>query len=113
MRPSQMNTLLEKVKRSARLVSLPDIYFRLRELLDQPDHTMAEVAVLVGRDPGMATRFLRIVNSSFYRRVARIETVSHAVSMLGAQQVHDIVLCASIAESFAGMPEGGMNMRQY
>lgn len=108
-----MNALLEQVKQSARLVSLPDIYFRLRELLDQPDHTMAEVALLVGRDPGMATRFLRIVNSSFYRRVARIETVSHAVSMLGAQQVHDIVLCAAIADSFVGIPEGGMNMRQY
>ncbi|MDJ0784557.1 MAG: HDOD domain-containing protein [Desulfosarcinaceae bacterium] len=108
-----MNATLEKIKRSARLISLPDIYFRLRELLAQPDFTMAEVALLVGRDPAMATRFLRIVNSSFYRRVARIETVSHAVSMLGAQQVHDIVLCAAIAESFNGIPKSTMNMRQF
>jgi HD-like signal output (HDOD) protein len=74
---------------------------------------MAEVALLVGRDPAMAARFLRVVNSPFYRRMATVETVSHAVSMLGAQQVHDIVLCASIIDAFDGIPAGIMNMERY
>jgi HD-like signal output (HDOD) protein len=108
-----MDARIEKIKHSAKLISLPEIYFQLRELLDGGDYTMAEVALLVGRDPGMATRFLRLVNSSFYRRAAQIETVGHAVSMLGARQVHDIVLCASIADTFEGVSTGVMNMRQF
>jgi HD-like signal output (HDOD) protein len=108
-----MNPLIDKIKRSARLVSLPDIYFRLLDLMSDDDFTMAEVALLVGRDPAMAARFLKVVNSPFYRRMATVETVSHAVGMLGAQQVHDLVLCASIIDAFDGIPAGGMSMNQY
>jgi HD-like signal output (HDOD) protein len=108
-----MNPLLDMIRRSARLVSLPDIYFRLLDLMADDDFTMAEVALLVGRDPAMAARFLRVVNSPFYRRMATVETVSHAVSMLGAQQVHDIVLCAAIIDAFDGIPAGVMNMNLY
>ena len=91
--------MFQKVVKSAQLISLPDIYFKLKELIEDPDYTMAEVALLVGRDPGMAARFLRVVNSPLNRRASKIETVSHAVSLLGIRQVHDIVLSASVAES--------------
>jgi len=89
------NIVFQKVVRSAHLISLPNLYFQLKELIDSPDYTMAEVAILVGRDPAMSTRFLRFVNNPLNRRTCRIETVSHAVSLLGIRQVHDIVLGAS------------------
>jgi HD-like signal output (HDOD) protein len=108
-----MDARIEKIKQSARLITLPEIYFKLRELLDGGDYNMAEVALLVGRDPGMAARFLRLVNSALYRRAAKIETIGHAVSMLGTQQVHDVVLCASVAGTFAGVSAGVMNMRHF
>ena len=81
--------------------------------MDDPDYTMAEVAVLVGRDPGMATRFLRVVNSPLYRRIRKIETVSHAVSLLGIREVHDIVLSAAVAEAFEGIQTDVMNMQKF
>jgi hypothetical protein len=59
--------VFHKVAKTAQLISLPDIYIKLKELMDDPDYTMAEVAILVGRDPGMATRFLRVVNSPLGR----------------------------------------------
>jgi HD-like signal output (HDOD) protein len=105
--------VFQKVVKSAQLISLPDIYIKLKELMDDPDFTMAEVAVLVGRDPAMATRFLRVVNSPLNRRVCKIETVSHAVSMLGIRQVHDIVLGASVAEAFEGIQTDVMNMKKF
>ena len=105
--------MFHKVVKSAQLISLPDIYLKLKELMDDPGYTMAEVALLVGRDPGMATRFLRLVNSPLYRRVRKIETVSHAVSLLGIRQVHDIVLSASVAEAFEGIQTDVMNMKKF
>ena len=105
--------MFHKVVKSAQLISLPDIYIKLKGLMDEPDYTMAEVALLVGRDPGMATRFLRVVNSPLYRRIRKIETVSHAVSLLGIRQVHDIVLSASVAEAFEGIQTDVMNMKKF
>jgi HD-like signal output (HDOD) protein len=105
--------MFQKVASSAELISLPDIYFRLKELISDPEYTMAEVALLVGRDPGMAARFLRFVNSPLNRRACKIETVNHAVSFLGIRQVHDIVLSASVAEAFKGITTEVMDMRKF
>ncbi len=105
--------MFQKVVKSAQLISLPDVYLKLKELMDEPEYTMAEVALLVGRDPGMATRFLRVVNSPLNRRVRKIETVSQAVSLLGIRQVHDIVLSASVAEAFEGIQTEVMNMKKF
>ena len=105
--------MFQKVVNSAQLISLPDIYVKLKGLIDDPDYTMAEVAYLVGSDPGMATRFLRVVNSPLNRRVRQIETVSHAVSLLGIRQVHDIVLSASVTAAFEGIQTGVMNMKKF
>lgn len=105
--------MFHKVVKSAQLISLPDIYIKLKALMDEPDYTMAEVALLVGCDPGLATRFLRIVNSPLNRRVHKIETVSHAVSMLGMDQIHDIVLSASVAKAFDGIQMKLMNMKKF
>jgi len=105
--------MFQKVVKSAQLISLPDVYLKLKELMDEPEYTMAEVALLVGRDPGMATRFLRVVNSPLNRRIRKIETVSQAVSLLGIRQVHDIVLSASVAEAFEGIQTEVMNMKKF
>ncbi len=105
--------MFHKVVESAKLISLPDIYFQLKELIDDPDYTMAEVAILVGRDPAMSARFLRFVNSPLNRRACKIETVSHAVSLLGVRQVHDIDLSASVAEAFDGIQNSVINMRKF
>ena len=105
--------MFQKIINSAQLYSLPDIYLRLKELMKDSDYTMAEVSLLVGSDPGLATRFLRVVNSPLYRRFCKVETVNHAISLLGISQVHDIVLSASVAEAFQGIETQVMDMNKF
>lgn len=102
-----------KIEQDARLISLPEIYFRLKELLDEPDFAMAEVAILISRDPGLATRVLRIINNPLNRRIKKIESVSHAVSLLGVRQIHDIVLAASVTEAFRKEIAGIISLKQF
>ncbi len=105
--------IMEKIEQSAQLVSLPQIYLRLKELLSEPDFTMAEVSLLVSRDPALAARFLRVVNSPLNRRARKIESVSHAVSLLGSKQVHDIALFAAVAEAFDKIETDVVNVKQF
>jgi HD-like signal output (HDOD) protein len=105
--------MFQKILKSAQLVSLPDIYIRLKELIEEQDYTMAEVALLVGRDPAMAARFLRVVNSPLNRRVRKIETVSRAVSLLGINQIHDLVLSASVLNAFERIQNDVMDMKKF
>ena len=105
--------MFQKVVKSAQLISLPNIYIQLKDLMEDSDYNMVEVALLVGRDPGMATRFLRVVNSPLNRGVRKIETVSRAVSLLGIRQIHDIVLTAAVAEAFEGIETEVMDMKKF
>ena len=95
-----MSTIWEQISAHAKLVSLPEIYLRLRDVLDDPDSNLADVADVVGNDPAMTAHVLRLVNSAYFGLATEVDTLSHAVSMLGTQEVHDLVLAVSVAESF-------------
>lgn len=108
-----MLPFMTKIEQDARLITLPEIYFRLKELLDEPDFAMAEVAILISRDPGLATRVLRIINNPLNRRIRKIESVSQAVSLLGVRQIHDIVLAVSVTGVFRQEFATIMSLKQF
>jgi HD-like signal output (HDOD) protein len=108
-----MTRLWDRFIDKAKLVSLPAVYLRLKAVLDDPEFTMADVQAVISQDPAMTARLLRQVNSAYFGFSTRIDTVSRAVSMLGTQQIHDLVLAASVAESFAGMSSDIMDMHHY
>jgi len=108
-----MNNQWGKVKIEANLISLPDIYWQLKSILDTHDYSMQDVAQLIVYDPGLTARLLRIVNSAYFGFSANIDTVNHAVSILGVQQVHDLVLTTSIADALGDYECEHLDIRQF
>lgn len=104
---------IKLIDRDLKLFTLPDLYFRLRQLLDSPRYSMTEVGKLIGHDPAISARLLRLVNSPFFGVATKIDTVSRAVAMLGAQQVHDLVLASSVTESFTKMSPKVVDMETF
>ena len=88
-----------KVSIEAKLITLPDIYWQLKEILNSRDYSMEDVAQLIVYDPGLTARMLHIVNSAYFGFAARIETVNHAVSILGVRQIEDLVLATAITST--------------
>ena len=114
-----MATVWERISENAQLPSLPDVYLRLKQVLDDSDSCMADVAEVVGSDPAMTARLLRMVNSAYFGLATDIDTVNRAVSLLGTQEVHDLVLAAvndalgksqEMVASEMGKLTGGMNI---
>lgn len=109
------------VKRSAaelvegvnELSSLPAVYQRIRTLLDDPDSSVMELAKVISIDAALTARLLRVVNSVYFGLMSHVDTVSRAVSLLGMQQVHDVVLATTVASMFKGMRPGNMNMNRF
>lgn len=105
-----MTTTWEKVSSNARLISLPEVYLRLRETLDQADFSMRDVASVVSKDPGLTARLLRLVNSPYFGLASTVDTVFRAVNVLGTKQVYDLTLATSVTQSFEGMSNEVMDM---
>jgi HD-like signal output (HDOD) protein len=60
-----------------------------------------ELVELVSGDPVLAGRVLRTINSGYYGLRQRVGSISHAVLLLGTNEVRNIVLNASVAGSFS------------
>jgi len=98
---------------AANLISLPDIYWRLKEILATHDYSLQEVAQLIVYDPGMTARLLRMVNSAYFGFAAKIDTVNHAVSILGVQQIEDVILTTSIADALGDYECEHLDIKQF
>jgi len=105
-----MHTSQELVKETANVVSLPEIYLRLKQVIDDPQTGMADVADVLLRDPGLTASILRLANSALFVFASRVDTVSRAVTLLGPAQIHDLVLATTVTRAFDGVSEGVMNM---
>ena len=88
------------VARMRELATLPDIYTRIKSVLDNPASTHEDVAEALSTDPALTSRLLRMANSAFYGRPGRISTISRAVGLLGTQQIHDLVLATAVVHAF-------------
>lgn len=94
----------ELVQSCATVFTLPEIYFRVREVVDSPDSTMDDLVEVLKLDPAISARLLRIVNSPLYGFHKQIDTVSRAVKIVGMQAINDLVTATTVGRSFSGMP---------
>jgi HD-like signal output (HDOD) protein len=80
------------------LPSFPEIAVRVRRILADPNSTVEQVVRVVGSEPALAARLLRIANSASMNRTGRpVNDLRTAVSRLG----YNVVRSASIAFSMA------------
>ncbi len=98
-----MSEITDYVIDSANMLVLPDVYLTVKQALEDPDMNMSRLAELISTDPVIATRMLKAANSPLYGQVARIDSVTRAITVLGTSTVHDLVLATSVAQSFRGM----------
>ncbi len=85
---------------SIELLTLPEVFLRVKAIVEDPDTTALDLARVIAADPAMTARVLKLVNSAFLGVRGRVESVSRAVSLLGMFQVHDLVLASSVATTF-------------
>ena len=46
--------------------SLPDIYYKFKEAMDDPEGSFDEISDIIATDPGLSVRLLRIVNQQYF-----------------------------------------------
>jgi len=90
------------MRRIGDLPALPTLVNKIVEQLGNNNVPASEIAKLVSFDPGLTTKFLRLVNSSAYGFQRQIGSVQHAIMILGFNSVRGIVLSAGIFKMFEG-----------
>ena len=81
------------------LVPLPQAYVRIREIVDDPGASLRAIGEVVTSDPALTGRVLRLANSAYLALASRVDSIDHAVRVLGLSQIHDIALATSAVGS--------------
>ncbi|MCZ6513119.1 MAG: HDOD domain-containing protein [Nitrospinae bacterium] len=98
---------------STRVSSLPEIFMMINEVVNDPTSSFSDISRVVNLDPALSARLLKIVNSSFYSFPSNIDTVTHAISVIGTEQLHDLALATTILSTFKGIPDTIVNMNLF
>ena len=95
------------------LGSYAGVITEIETVLNHPNSTLADLGEVIEKDPDLTSRLLRLGNSSFFGFPNRLETVSEAVSLIGIQQVQDLILASCVVEVFEGISEEFVNMESF
>ena len=106
-------TVAELIKGIDGLVTLPDVFIRINQLVEDPDSSAADIAKAVSQDPSFTVRLLRVANSPFYGFSSTIDTVARAVAVIGTSQIRNLALATAVARSFAGLPNDLVSMENF
>lgn len=111
-----MNTapnIEELVDGPAKLGSLPTIFYQINEAVESPDSSFSEIADIIRKDSALSARLLKIVNSSFFGFSSKVETITHAITIVGMVQLRDLALATAIINSFKGISKDVVNMQSF
>lgn len=103
----------ELVESAASIISLPDIYFRVSRLIDEPGCTSARLAEVIAYDPGLTARVLKMANGAYYGRTQRVETVAQAITLIGTGDLRHLVLATSATQAFRNITNTVIDMDTF
>lgn len=85
--------------------SLPTFAHRLLGLLNDEEASAKEVVEVTKEDPSLVASILKEVNSAAYGLSNQVSDLRHAITLLGFQQVHQLVLKEGISKVMPDKPE--------
>ncbi len=93
----------DQMRERVELISPPDFFLRLNELVEDPSASIGDIAELISQDPAVTARLLRIANSPVYGFSGQIDSLSRAISTIGTRGLRDLVLATSAVQAFSAL----------
>lgn len=102
------------IRNMGELPTLPSVFVTVSKMLGDPRTSAVDVGNVVSNDPVIAAKILKISNSAFYGFAGRVNTVSHAIAVLGFSSTKNIVLTTSVLSTLSlKAPVRGFNLAAF
>lgn len=109
----QPMTLEMLLQQDSELSSLPEIFIKVSELLDDENSSSAQIGQVVETDPSLTSRILKMVNSAYYGFPHNVASISQAISILGRDRIRQILIGAVLGGVFGNMKNTVFFMEDY
>jgi len=97
---SERKRIIEILGRAPEILTLPSVVNDVLDVVSRKTSSSLELTKIIESDPALTTRILAVANSAYYGFVKKISTISHAVVVLGFQEIQNIALSMSVVQLF-------------
>ena len=105
-------TFQEIVDRVHTIPSLPEVVTKVVNMVNDPNIDADEVGKIMSKDPGMAAKILRLVNSAYYGLPEPVSSLDQAIVILGFKTIRSVALSVSVINMFQ-QADTGFNLKAY
>jgi putative nucleotidyltransferase with HDIG domain len=85
----------ERILSSVEATSFPVVALKALQLVSSPDTHLADLEKIILMDPSLSAKVLRASNSVFFSRGRTVETIVHAIQLIGMDSMRLIVVLAA------------------
>ncbi|MFT6418600.1 MULTISPECIES: HDOD domain-containing protein [unclassified Colwellia] len=90
-------------QQASEIFVLSDSFIRIKELIDDDNSTIDDIADVIILDPALAGTILKLANSSLFSYPGKIDTISKAVLVLGITEVYNLVIAFFTSRAFKAL----------
>ena len=101
------------VSNTEELASLPEVFAKIINTLNDPDTTADSLAEIISYDVNLSAKLIKLVNSPLYGLIQKVDSISRAISLLGLQTVKNLAVNASVMEMFKDLSPDLLDMHSF
>lgn len=79
------------------LPAMPHVVYKAQEIMRRPDSNIKELAKVIEIEQAIATRVLKLANSSYYGLSRKVSSIHHASVLLGYKTLQELIAVAGIS----------------
>jgi HD-like signal output (HDOD) protein len=101
-----LTILVEKINNDTLVLpTLPAIALKVRKSSDDPNINLHSMAEVIGQDPSLSARMIKIANSAYMGRTIKVSSTSQAVTRIGLTQIKNIATALAMEQLFVSKNE--------
>ncbi|MFY9399542.1 MAG: HDOD domain-containing protein [Desulfomonilia bacterium] len=92
--------ILDLLSRCTNILTLPHVVHQIMEVSSRKNSSASDLTPIIESDPALTARILSVANSSYLGLIKKITSISHAVVVLGFQEIQNLALSMSVIRMF-------------
>lgn len=101
-----LTILVGKIKNDTLVLpTLPAVALKVRKAADDPDINLQDMGEVIGQDPSLSARMIKISNSAYMGRAVKVTSISQAVTRIGLRQIKNIATALAMEQLFVSKNE--------
>ena len=103
----------ELVDSVSELISLPSIVMHVNDMANDQQYSAADIGETINQSHELSARLLRIANSPFFNFPSHINNIPRAITVIGTQELRDLLLATSAIDVFDNLPNELVSMETF